>query len=229
MVREVANWGMEFRAKNFHVFFGFSSTPLDRLQIKYGDYSWRDVQQVHGNAIVGPEQAQRTQADGLWDDRLHQALVIQTADCLPVMLVGKNRVCALHAGWRGLVAEILPRGVKQMLALGERPSDLLAFVGPHIGSSNFEVGRDVALQIESTFSGLPDQKDRHRLILPHSHPEKRFVDLAVLAEQQIHQAGVLPDHIHWVRECTFSSPRLHSFRRDGKGCGRNWSFVTRLD
>jgi YfiH family protein len=91
------------------------------------------------------------QCDGLWSDEPDQAMALVTADCLPVAVCradGEPAVCALHVGWRGLLAGIVDAGAA---ALGNAP--LAAIIGPGIGPCCYEVGEEVAQPFRAAFGG----------------------------------------------------------------------------
>jgi YfiH family protein len=105
--------------------------------------------QVHGAEVTRAESRGIVTAgtlyercDGLWSDRPGQAMVLLTADCLPVAVArgnGRPAVAVLHVGWRGLLAGIVDAGVR---ALGD--GALAAAIGPGIGPCCYEVGEEVA-------------------------------------------------------------------------------------
>jgi YfiH family protein len=79
---------------------------------------------------------------------------IQTADCIPVLVADRKRraVGAFHAGWRGTVKRIVELGVGRMrIEFGSRPEDLIAAIGPGIGSCCYAVGEEVLSEFESQF------------------------------------------------------------------------------
>lgn len=96
------------------------------------------AQDVHADAMV-------TQARGL-------ALTLRFADCVPVLFHDpvKGAIGIAHAGWKGIVNGVLMETVRAMQrAFGSRPENICAGVGPCIGPDKFEVGEDVAAQIQS--------------------------------------------------------------------------------
>ena len=103
------------------------------------------LKQVHGATVVeapwdgSPRPTPRLHGGGL-------LLAIETADCLPILLVDPQRrlVAAAHAGWRGTAAEVAGRTVDALVARGSRPDDLLAALGPGIGPCCYEVGDGAA-------------------------------------------------------------------------------------
>src|SRR5262249_22100126 len=97
---------------------------------------WLESRQVHGAVVPrGPEPrppgAEPGEADGVATTLEGVAAVVVTADCLPVALVAPEAVAMLHAGWRGLSADILKEGVAAMRELGA--TDIQAAIGPGIG------------------------------------------------------------------------------------------------
>jgi YfiH family protein len=108
------------------------------------DRPWTWLRQVHGGHVVdGDDPASvGAEADGAVGTAVDRAFAVHTADCAPVVLVapGERLVGVAHAGWRGLVAGIIPAVAAAMVDRGAR--DLLAFVGPCICPSGYEFGGD---------------------------------------------------------------------------------------
>lgn len=147
---------------------------------------------VHADAMV-------TQARGL-------ALTLRFADCVPVLFHDpvKGTIGIAHAGWKGIVNGVLPETVRTMQrAFGSQPQDIIAGVGPCIGPGKFEVGEDVAAQIQAAVS-VPvilrqgegetgRQGEDHPLTPSPPHPVTQYkprVDLWQAAETQLNDAGV---------------------------------------
>jgi YfiH family protein len=172
------------------------------------------LKQIHSATVHSAVAGLGGEGDALWTQKKNLALCIYTADCLPVLLAGRETVAAAHAGWRGVVGGILPNTVR---ALPEDPRTLSAWIGPAIGPCCFEVGDEVALEIAQATDPsviLPGKKDR-----PH-------VDLWRGAEIQLRELGV--SRIETLRLCTFcQASRLHSYRRQGPGQGRNRALIWR--
>lgn len=101
------------------------------------------LKQVHGAAaliVSVPEQGAR-EGDALVSGTPGLVLAVTTADCVPVLLADPvaGVVAAVHAGWRGAVAGVVPATVAAMAALGAEPSRLVAALGPCIRQHNYEV------------------------------------------------------------------------------------------
>lgn len=98
--------------------------------------------QVHGAAVAGPDDPPGIEADARYADRAGAVCAVLTADCLPLLLCSEDghEVAAVHCGWRGLAAGIVGNAVARF---GAKPASLLAWLGPAIGPTAFEVGADV--------------------------------------------------------------------------------------
>jgi YfiH family protein len=176
------------------------------------------LKQVHGSSVVHAPWEGTPEADAATADAPGLLLGIQTADCLPLLLVDPRRrvVAAAHAGWRGTAAGIAGRAVAAMVELGCVPSALLAALGPAIGRCCYEVGEEVrqAFGPEAAAWFRPGPRGR-----PH-------LDLRQANVGQLVVAGVSPGAIAHVDECTACHPGVyHSFRRDGPGAGRMLSYI----
>ena len=141
--------------------------------------------------------------DGLWSDEQGQAMVLLTADCLPIVLVrtdGTPALAVLHAGWKGLLGGIVPTGVE---AIGG--GRIAAAIGPGIGPCCYEVREDVATPFRSAFG---DDVVRGRTL-----------DLATAAERALRAAGC--ESVERFDECTSCRRDLFfSHRRDRGRTGR---------
>lgn len=165
--------------------------------------SW--LRQVHGVGVVAaPRSGLAGEGDGSVATRPGVVCAVLTADCLPVLLCSVNgeRVAALHAGWRGLVAGVLEAGVK---ALDVPPGDILAWLGPAIGPDAFEVGGEVR---QAFLQADPQAGEAFR-----PSPSGRWLaDLYRLARQRLGAAGVRA--VSGGGWCTYSDQhRFYSYRR----------------
>jgi polyphenol oxidase len=176
------------------------------------------LQQVHGASVVEAPWDGTPQADASIAVSSGWLLGIRTADCLPVLLVDPERrwVAAAHAGWRGTAARVVVRAVEALVAQGSRPEDLLAALGPGIGSCCYEVGDELREVFGASGDGVLRPGPNGRLHL----------DVRVANVRQLQAAGLRPESIHHVADCTRCRADLyHSYRRDGKAAGRMISFV----
>ena len=177
------------------------------------DKALSSLKQVHGDRVLEAAAAGVLgEADGLITNRAGLHLGIRTADCFPILLADpvKQAVGAVHAGWRGTVAQSVLRAVEQMQArYGTSAADLHAAVGPGIGDCCFEVGPEVAAEF-----------GRHGRVK---------VDLGEALERQLRTAGLPAGQIYLARECTLCQPESYwSYRREREQAGRMWSGIARL-
>ena len=141
--------------------------------------------------------AELERVDGHSTTHPELGMLVLAADCLPVALVGADRVAMLHCGWRGLAAGILERALS---LFGEPP---LAAIGPGIGRCCYEVGEDV-LGAFSELDGVASG---------------RMLDLKAVTRRKL-EAGGSAD-VHDVELCTSCRPDLFfSHRRDDGVTGR---------
>jgi YfiH family protein len=169
------------------------------------------LNQVHGTRVIHApsEYVKGIEADAVWTDEPGFACAVMTADCLPVILADVEGQCvaAAHCGWRGLAGDILKRTIE---ALPVDPSRLVAWLGPAIGPSAFEVGGDV---LAAFYLAEEDPAVRP---IPETD-NKYFLDLNILAGRQLLALGLDPSHVSGGDTCTYSEPpRFYSYRRDGE-------------
>jgi len=140
---------------------------------------------------------------------------VLTADCLPILLCDRRGtvVAAAHAGWRGLADGVIEATVAAMNA---DPSALLAWLGPAIGRSAFEVGAEVREIFLAHAAGAADAFTAHG-------KDKWLADLYRLARHRLARCGV--SQISGGDFCTYrDSERFFSYRRD-RTTGRMASLI----
>lgn len=191
------------------------------------------VRQVHGRAIrvVGRGDAaaasavERPEADALVSDVPGLALLVQVADCVPILMADPHAgaAAAVHAGWRGVCAGIATATVEAMVReFGCRPSNLVAALGPSIGPDDYEVGE--ALVEAFIAAGHADRVDGW---FGRSGRDGAWrLNLWRAVRDQLTQAGVPAGAVHAAGLSTKPHPRwLESFRRDGSNAGRMAAIV----
>ena len=179
----------------------------------------RWLKQVHGAAAVAAEQVTApVEADASFTSTPGVVAAVLVADCMPVLLADPAGRCVgvAHAGWRGLAAGVIQNLAAAMRdRLADPSAELIAYLGPAIGPSHFEVGREV---LEAMGRSLPDASTAFV-----ARGDKYLADLFALGRQALAQAGI--SGIHGRSECTYSDPgRYFSFRRD-RVTGRHAALV----
>lgn len=172
------------------------------------------LRQVHSDHVIEARAGCCGEGDALLSRSHDLGLAIVTADCVPVLLAGREGVAAVHAGWRGIAARIVPATLAR---LGEPAQCVVAWVGPAIGCCCYEVGDDVAMQVAAA-SGpevvSPGPRGR-----PH-------LDLTQAVAAQLESHGI--HDIRRIDRCTRCSDELlWSYRREGRGAGRNLALIWR--
>ena len=169
------------------------------------------VRQVHGGRVLVVDGGgEAGEADGLVTRRPGLLLGIRTADCAPVLLVGDGVVGAAHAGWRGVAAGVLPAAVAAM------GGAVVAVVGPRICGDCYEVGPEVVEAIAA--AGVP-----RRVFARPGRGDRWQADIAAAAARQLRDAGVR--RVIAPAWCTFETPALPSWRRDGARAARLVSVI----
>ncbi len=176
------------------------------------------LRQRHGTDVLRTTKPGPTgDGDALIVSESGVAATVFVADCVPVLIAAGDSVAAVHAGWRGLASGVLASAVHELSRSSFRDGmSAEAWIGPAIGPCCYEVGEDVAVQVESR-SGS-DVVTRRRGRKPH-------LDLALAASRQLAGLGVA--RVSTVERCVRCSPDWWSYRRDGARAGRNYGFIWR--
>ncbi len=172
--------------------------------------------QVHQNHVQIVEQpGVFPNTDALVTNKPGYSLAIFVADCAAVLLADPQAgvIGAAHAGWKGAVADIVPRTIAEMISLGAKAESLQAFISPCISQAKFEVGDEVAQQFPAQFVDTSREK-------PH-------VNLKGFVEHQLKEAGLLDSSIEVAVGCTVSDAHaFYSFRREKDRSGRMMALIT---
>ena len=175
------------------------------------------LRQVHGTRVVEADRAQpEPEADAAFTHAVNTVCVVQIADCMPVLFCDQQgeRVAIAHAGWRGLSSGVLDATIG---ALGVAPARLLAWLGPAIGPTAFEVGSDVLQAFGANANGATNAAFKPL------REGKWLADLYALARLRLSEAGVTA--VSGGGLCTFNDrTRFFSHRRDGVS-GRQAAFI----
>ena len=189
------------------------------------------LRQVHSDRVFKASRAGLSdppQGDGWVTGEPELLVAIQTADCLPVLLVDPERriIAAVHAGWRGTLQRIAAKAVSLMHAdFGSHPGNCLAVVGPAIRRCCYEVGEEVLEAFTKEFEGSASF-----FFKPPSGKATRAnsqcLDLAEACRNQLLDAGLTADKILTDGPCTAcEKERFFSHRADAIGGGRMMSVI----
>lgn len=142
-------------------------------------------------------------------------LTVTIADCVPILIFDpvRNVIAAIHAGWRGTVADISGKTMQKMMEdYGSQPKDCVAYIGVCIDFDQFEVGEEVAQHFDPS--------------LKKEVGEKFKVNLKEANRRQLTRAGIRSEAIEVSPYCTFrDSDRFFSHRKEGGITGRMLAIV----
>ncbi len=172
------------------------------------------AKQVHSAIALPARLGACGEGDALFTEDAGLALSVATADCVPVLLAGPVGLAAIHAGWRGIVAGVIPATLEKLQGPLE---EWTAWIGPAIGACCYEVSDDVAEQVVA--ASAPDVAVQGPAGRPHLYlPGAARIQLAAA---EVGEVIVLP-------RCTrCDEEKLWSYRREGKRAGRNLAFIWR--
>ncbi|MEE2923641.1 MAG: polyphenol oxidase family protein [bacterium] len=194
------------------------------LRSVFPKLKFTSAEQVHSNKVSNAnsqsEFEKKKKCDGLVTADFDKALIIRTADCIPVFIFNQQQVGLLHAGHKGIQANILEKWNLYSL---DQPSYLV--VGDHIKSCCFKVHRDV----EMKFSNLPYANNDSIVKINDS---QWCVSLVKILYNQWHRLERTPEHFFDFSNCTCCNKNLYSYRRSGESLKERTGHVifrTRVD
>ncbi|MDI9313185.1 MAG: peptidoglycan editing factor PgeF [Hydrotalea sp.] len=179
-----------------------------RVQRFFGAPKLLSLHQYHSAVVVRVDaQSGSTKGDGMVTNKTGIALCILTADCAPLLLVDKtkNIIGACHAGWRGAVGGVIKNTVAEMMAMGARPENINAVVGPLIGPKSYEVASDMKT----------DASQQHPLAEQFFTPKengKYLFNLPGFCLAALHDCGVVS--AAWLGVDTAANDHYFSNRRN---------------
>lgn len=213
-------------AENYRRFFAAIGASMDKLVMS---------NQVHGTQIrtalpsdykTDLYTEEGYEVDGLITDEPGVALVIFSADCLPLLFYdpAKRVVCAVHAGWRGTVAGIASKAVDKMAGdYGCDRKNILAAIGPGISLCHFETHADVPDAVRAVLPGC----EADACIQDHG-TGKYHVDLKRVNAFLLRRAGLTEDHVTIDGDCTACLPEKYWSHRMMAGLRGSQAAVIQL-
>jgi YfiH family protein len=197
------------------------------LKLFPGEWALAGCWQVHGSDVrliknqIDAKPAEDAHGDTIYCDAIVSNSTgvlagVKTADCVPI-LIGDSRTgsfAAVHAGWRGTLAEVAVKALNRMVdEYGTRVEHLRAAIGPAAGSCCYEVGADVIDPFRNRF---PDQD-----LFTQTREHHACIDLFRANHTQLISAGVDSNRIHVAPLCTMCHTDLFfSYRREKNVYGK---------
>jgi YfiH family protein len=184
------------------------------------------VQQVHGTTVLEATRAKGGavgealgDADAVFTRVSGLAVGVRTADCLPILVedpVGRQ-VAAVHAGWRGVIGDVLGATLDRLRQNGARLEALRVAIGPAIQACCFEVDGDLPARFEAAFGP--------RVVRRVDGKQKVHVDLPYAVATSLRARGLGEAQVDVLPDCTRCDARFFSHRRDAGRTGRMLSLV----
>ncbi len=178
--------------------------------------------QVHSNIVLKIDNNLHNlkPADATISNREDILLGVLTADCAPIIVLGKSFYGIIHAGWKGLINGIIENTIQKILALGEKEQYLKVYVGPHLKRESFEV-KDDFIQF---FKTKIDHYEEFIIIKKKIF----FLDFSKLIESKLLNLNIKNYSIS--EENTFTNPdkffsHRYCLNNKIKNCGRQISLV----
>lgn len=218
------------------------------------------VRQVHGGTVLTPteiviqqssssdgadlaDSSPLPEADGILTDRSDQAVWVATADCVPALVadVVTGQVAAVHAGWRGTAAQILPRAIARFQSEGSQLYNLRIALGPAIAGTVYQVSTTVAAEVGKTVvavaashrnssgsnidgSNIDDEPTTvlgqlEQLptspLLDDPMPNRARIDIRLVNQLQLELLGIRAEQVAVAPHCTYQdAEHFFSYRRD---------------
>lgn len=147
-------------------------------------------------------------ADAMVTDILDLALVIQVADCQPILLLDpvKKVVGNIHSGWRGSIQNIIGKSIDAMQEnFGSDPQTILAGIGPSLGPCCSEFV-NYAREIPEHLWKYKNDKDHF--------------DFWRISLDQLTEKGLKPENITLSGVCTRCAASTFFSYRDNNITGR---------
>lgn len=205
------------------IFFGNKNFQPDFFKHLFPQFEFLSVDQYHSN-VCTEASFEIKKADAHFTHDLQKALLIKTADCLPIFIIDKDssRVFAIHAGWRGVENQITSNIVKN-----HKLKNITVFIGPHIMQNSFEISSDVFQLLQLRKNEYENLLQLKKSLILHSEASgKYFYNLAQLVQLELQSTKIQFDIIFYQSD-TVTNSEYNSYRRDQKSNARNYSFIVK--
>lgn len=216
-------------------------TPQELVEVLQPNAGVYRVKQVHGNKVLTPseieaaisqlqeegEQEIYPPADGILTEKTQQAVWVASADCTPALIADTQtgQVAAVHAGWRGTAARIVPEAIARLVAGGSKLENLRVALGPAISGEVYQVTVQVAAEVGKSIlpADVADSPEEiinaleqlpNPPVLPDEQAGRMRLDVRRVNVLQLEQLGIRAEQIAIAPHCTYQEPdNFFSYRR----------------
>lgn len=182
------------------------------------------LRQIHSDIIIKYDKEDRedfieNEGDAIITNNKKVGIGVFTADCVPVILLDKkkNVIAAIHSGWKGTLASITKKTIKEMRkSYGSEPKDIVAIIGAHIKQCCYEISEE-----------LKDEFLRKKSIESEELFKGRNLNMEICIKDDLLKSGVEESNIYSLDLCTHCSKgvKLFSYRRSKGTYGRLFSLI----
>ncbi len=215
---------IKFETQSYLIFFGNNATTEQGLKTEFPSMKIKKIRQTHSDKVVFSG-SDMPEADAHYTDKKNQALMISTADCMPIMIYCRqtHRAAAVHAGWRGVVNKITEKTLRSLIQSGSSESDFLIFIGPHIQQQSFQVQEDSRLLLSTAHYNLESRT------YCNNEEGGYKINLSQIVRSQIENIIGKPAQIYLSEIDTKTNFEFNSYRREPQNSKRNLSFIALLN
>lgn len=196
---------------------------MEIIQKKYPTLLFKRIIQTHSDIIVESSLIP-VEADAHYTAKSNEALLISTADCMPIMIYCRQtkRIAAVHAGWRGVENKIIKKTLQQLISTGSTTKDFKFWIGPHILQDSFEVDLSTFQLLSNSQYSLKNED------YVYTKNNKYYVNLLKIVRSQIINTISIEPDISITNIDTKINSDYYSYRRNNKAKERNLSFICLL-
>ena len=151
----------------------------------------------------------------------HAMINIHLADCVPIVIYDpiENIGALVHGGWKGTAQLISKKTIEYMAENFDcKAENMIAGIGPSIGSCCFNIGKDTAEKLSASFNYSSE-------VILYENDQYR-ADLKQANFEQLMSMDIKADNIEVSTICTScSNNEFFSYRADGRDTGRFSTFL----
>jgi polyphenol oxidase len=177
-----------------------------KIGIEFGDVISAELVHKTGiKHISSNKQNIIPKTDALISKKKGIFISVTAADCIPVLFFDtKAKIIGIaHAGWRGVVEEIVEKAIKKIIRLGGNPKNIQVAMGPGINKCHFDIGKRIGKKFVPHKGLVEKRGDRY------------FIELKEIIRRQLAKSGIVEKNIEDKNECTFCNPRKYfSYRKE---------------
>lgn len=172
--------------------------------------------QIHSDIVLidpSPNSIEIIESDAIISNLSGILYNVSIADCQAILVYDpiNNAIAAIHSGWKGTSLNIVGKTISKLIdTYGTNPSKLLVYLAPSACLENYEVGFEFTELFPETTIKIED---------------KYYFDNRKEISNQLLETGVRNNNIESNIECTITSNRYHSYRRDKNASGRMSAFI----